>query len=517
MSTNTVLVLKKTTAINFGLLSLTCLVAFYLYWGGLENIFSRWADQPEYSHGYLIPLISLYILWEKRNLLLPYLRESSAWGIPLCIAALVLLFVGEISALYILIHYSFLLFLFSLSLIFCGKGTRITWVSIVFLAFSVPLPYVIEVILTAKLQLLSSSLGVSIIRLFEIPVYLSGNVIDLGEFKLHVVEACSGLRYLYPLVCIGVITAYLYRVHFWKRLFIVATTIPISIVMNSVRIAVTGVLVENFGSEVAEGFLHDFEGWVVFLLCLIVLMGEIVILEACTTQKTLKQIFQVVEIQYTTVNCGETSLVKSLGLKCCLLFLMLIAFVSMEYIDKRVERSVQSKSLASFPMRIGSWSGMRERLSSDVIAGLGFSDHVLANYTDGRAQVNLYVAHYNNQRKGVSPHSPKVCIPGGGWEITKFSRVRLQGIPVNRVLIQKGNQRQLVYYWFVERGTVVANEYEKKWLLFRDAVLENRTDGALVRIVTSLSSEESMADADIRMLQFVDPAHIKIMEYLPSA
>lgn len=517
MRLNKDFVFKLPASINVGFFSLTCFVALYLYWGGLANVWARWADQPEYSHGYLIPLISLYILWEKRNLLSPHFRDSSGWGVPLGITALVLLFIGEVSALYILIHYSFLLFLFSLSFVFCGKGTRVTCISIVFLAFAVPLPYVIEVVITAKLQLISSSLGVSIIRLFDIPVYLSGNVIDLGKFKLHVVEACSGLRYLYPLVCVGVITSYLYRAYIWKRLFIVATTIPIAIVMNSVRIAITGILVDNFGSEVAEGFLHDFEGWVVFLLCLMILLGEIVILEACTTKKTLKEIFQIEETQKPSPHSHEASQIKSFGLKCSLLLLVLIALVSMEYVDKREERSVPSKSLASFPMHIGSWLGVRDRLDPAMIEGLGFSDYMLANYTDKRAQVNLYVAHYSNQRKGVSPHSPKVCIPGGGWEITGFSRMELHGMPVNRVLIQKGRQRQLVYYWFVERGTVVANEYQKKWLLFRDAVLKNRTDGALVRIVTPLDSDESMGNAELRVLRFIDPAHKKIMEYLPSA
>lgn len=517
MSANTGLVFKKTKLINLGFFSLTSLVALYVYWGGLANVLSRWADQAEYSHGYLIPLISLYILWEKKNLIIPHYLDSSGWGIPLCVAALALLFVGEISALYILIHYSFLFFLFSLSFVFCGRGTRFTWVAIGFLAFSVPLPYVIEVLLTAKLQLISSSLGVAIIRVFDIPVYLSGNVIDLGTFKLHVVEACSGLRYLYPLVCVGVITAYLYRARFWKRFIIVVTTIPISIVMNSVRIAVTGILVDNFGSAVAEGFLHDFEGWVVFLLCLMVLLCEIVILELCTSKKTLKQIFQVDDVQNLSQNVCEGSQAKSFGLKLCLLLFMLIAFVSTEYLDRREQQSIHSKSFASFPMRIDSWFGVRDRLDPEIIEGLGFDDYILANYTNDQVQVNLYVAHYSHQRKGVSPHSPKVCIPGGGWEITEFSRTRLQGMPVNRVLIQKGHQHQLVYYWFVERGTVVANEYQKKWLLLRDAVLENRTDGALVRIVTPFDSEEGKENAELRAQKFLAPIHEKIMEYLPSA
>ena len=110
-----------------------------------------------------------------------------------------------------LIHYSFILLLLGLSVAFLGSATRYTWVAIALLGFAVPLPYFIEVILTSKLQLISSQLGVEIIRLCRIPVFLSGNIIDLGNYQLQVVEACSGLRYLFPLMSLGFIGAYLYQ------------------------------------------------------------------------------------------------------------------------------------------------------------------------------------------------------------------------------------------------------------------------------------------------------------------
>ena len=230
---------------GFLLALLTLGISLWLYWDGLAEAVLRWELQQEYSHGYLIPLVSLFILWEKRFEIIADYRGFSWWGLPIIVVALLVLLVGEISALYMLIHYSFILLLFGLSLALLGSATRHTWVPILLLGFAVPLPYFIEVILTAKLQLISSQLGVEIIRLCRIPVFLSGNIIDLGNYKLQVVEACSGLRYLFPLMSLGFIGAYLYQASAWKRVVLFVSTVPITIIMNSFRIAVTGILVDN--------------------------------------------------------------------------------------------------------------------------------------------------------------------------------------------------------------------------------------------------------------------------------
>ena len=132
-----------------------CITA-WVYWNGLSEAFLRWGKQEEYSHGYLIPLVSLYILWEKRGLILSAASQPLWSGVWLIVIALLLLLIGEVSALYLLIQYSFILALIGLSLVTIGKGTKYTLAPILLLLFAIPLPYVIEVLLTAKLQLISS-------------------------------------------------------------------------------------------------------------------------------------------------------------------------------------------------------------------------------------------------------------------------------------------------------------------------------------------------------------------------
>ena len=146
---------------------------------------------------------------------------------------------------------------------------------------------------------------------------------------------------------------------------------------------------------------------------------------------------------------------------------------------------------------------------------------MLSDYrrADGKA-VNLYVAYYASQRKGESPHSPIVCIPGGGWAITSLQQInypdRGEIRPLNRVIIEKGRAKELVYYWFDERGRKIANEYWAKLYLLTDAIVKNRTDGALVRLTTQVLPGETEADADQRLQAFMQQAVPTLSNFLPA-
>ena len=501
------------------LFSIALLLSFWLYWDGLAEAVLRWQLQEEYSHGYIIPLVSLFILWERRFQIAASYRGYSWWGLLIICVALAILLVGEISALYVLIHYSFILLLLGLSIAFLGSATRHTWVPIALLGFAVPLPYFIEVVLTSKLQLLSSQLGVEIIRLCRIPVFLSGNIIDLGNYQLQVVEACSGLRYLFPLMSLGFIGAYLYQASRWKKVVLFLSTVPITIFMNSLRIAITGLLVDNWGTEMAEGFLHDFEGWLIFMACGALMLLEVMIMELLTTRLSIRQAFAVpVSVssdQYAPEGVVNLQLPVPI---IAVIPLLLAALIGLGSIDARGENvNLQKTSLATFPLQLEEWTGQDGSIEAEVADKLGFTEYVMINYqTIQRRPVNFYVAYYASQRKGVSPHSPKVCIPGGGWEIADFSRTRVDQIPVNRVLIRKGLQDQIVYYWFEERGIAVANEYIKKWMLFKDALFLNRTDGSLIRVTTPVMSDESTMDADLRAQAFIRASREQLSQRLPA-
>ncbi len=488
-----------------GLLVLALIATIWAFWSGLSEAVFRWENQEEYSHGFLIPLVTLYILWEKQGLIKASASAPLWSGVWLILLALIVFIVGEISALYLLVQYAFVLVLLGLSLVTVGKGTRYTFAPILLLLFAIPLPYVVEVLLTSKLQLISSSLGVSLIRFCQIPVFLEGNVIDLGVYKLQVVEACSGLRYLFPLMSLGFITAYFYQAPFWKRAVVFLATIPITIGMNSFRIGTIAVLVDNWGISMAEGFIHDFEGWIIFMACAAILFILVWLLERLSNKHVkLASIFGVVETPVTDRGQIQPQLSKNYKPLVVALLLLFGGGVLTQFLDQRIEEYPEHKALVNFPMKLEGWSGQHEKLDTALVEKLGMTDYLLANYVNEQeGLVNFYLAYYQSQRKGVSPHSPRVCIPGGGWEIANFQRIEATGHPVNRVIIKKGNSQQLVYYWFQGHGRVVANEYMNKWYLFLDAILKNRTDGALVRFVTSVGAHEDISRADERIIELI--------------
>lgn len=500
-----------------GMLVLALAIAIIAYWAGLAEAVTRWGKQEEYSHGYLIPLVTLFILWEKRHLINATKGPPMWSGVLVSVIAVIIFIVGEISALYLLIQYSFVMMLLGLSMIYVGRATKYTLAPLLLLLFAIPLPYVVEVVLTAKLQLFSSWLGVQVIRLFQIPVFLEGNIIDLGVYQLQVVEACSGLRYLFPLMSLGFIAAYFYQAAFWKRAIVFLMTIPITIFMNSFRIGVIGVMVDNWGISMAEGFLHDFEGWIIFMACAALLFLLVVLLEKIApSRKSLSQLFGVVDhVPANNMFRSDSSKSYSYAPFIVFIFVLLIALFSTKFVDNRVEQIPEHEDFISFPMQFTDWIGEHEKLDDRVVDKLGMTDYLFVNFTSiDRNIVNVYVAYYESQRKGQSPHSPRVCIPGGGWEISEFSRSQVNGEPINRVIIKNGDQEQLVYYWFQGRNRQIANEYVNKWYLFKDALLENRTDGALVRYVTPILPGESHQDADARIQSLMQHTSPEINRYI---
>src|SRR5581483_3720741 len=154
-----------------------------------------------------------------------------------------------------------------------------------FLIFAIPLPYFINAGVSLELQLVSSRLGVAFIRLFDVPVYLEGNLIDLGTYKLQVVEACSGLRYLFPLFSLSFLAAYLFQAPIWQRAVVLFSSIPITIAMNGLRIGIIGVTVDRWGTLLAEGVLHFFEGWVIFVASALLLLAELFLLARISGQR----------------------------------------------------------------------------------------------------------------------------------------------------------------------------------------------------------------------------------------
>jgi EpsI family protein len=208
---------------------------------------------------------------------------------------------------------------------------------------------------------------------------------------------------------------------------------------------------------------------------------------------------------------------------CSVAILVPVAFASMLMVE-RAEVPPPRAIFVDFPMRLNGWLGTSLSLEKQYIDALRFDDYVLADFRFGDGQpVNLYAAYYQSQRKGQSAHSPQSCLPGGGWEISSFKRMDLPAnsemvrpLHVNRALIQKDSQKQIVIYWFKQRDRLLSNEYLVKLYLFWDAVSRGRTDGALVRIASPVGPGETEDIVDQRLLRFASMVAPELNRYVPD-
>src|SRR5262245_27250085 len=240
---------------------------------------ASWLGQPEYSHAILIPVIAAFLLWQRRPQLSAVTFSGSWAGVVIVLLGAAMNIVGQLATLLVVQQYALIVMIYGVVLALTGnKAFRIMLLPLAILLLMVPLPQFLLASLSARMQLLSSELGVAVIRLFGISVNLEGNVIDLGSYQLQVAEACDGLRYLFPLMTLGFLMASFYRSEMWKRIVLFLSSVPITIVMNSFRIGIIGITVEHWGVRMAEGFLHEFQGWAVFMASTALMLFEVMLL-----------------------------------------------------------------------------------------------------------------------------------------------------------------------------------------------------------------------------------------------
>ncbi len=507
----------------WAVLAVAAIAVYFIFQDGV-HMMVRWWSREEYSHGYLIPLIALYLIWQRSDVLARIPFEGSWLGPGIILVGLAVGLVGELATIVTVVQYAFLIVLYGAALSLVGPSAfRVIAIPMLILFFMIPLPGFLYNNLSSQLQLISSQIGVAVIRLFDISVYLEGNVIDLGGYRLQVVEACSGLRYLFPLMTLGFIVAYFYKAPLWKRLVVFLSTAPITVLMNSFRIGVIGVTVEYFGEEAAEGFLHDFEGWVVFMACFGVLFIEMWLLLRLTGDKRpLSEVFAIdapAKLDAQEDTSKRHLPVPFLGG----VAMLILATLGATSVAERQEVIPERKEFVTFPNELDQWKGRIEVMESLYLDTLKLTDYRIVNFTTDTEFVNFYTAYYDSQRKGASIHSPKSCLPGDGWRFNNIETRVVDGVKmgeeplvVNRVLMTKGDQRQLVYYWFQGRSRIITNEYAAKWFIFWDALFSNRTDGALVRLVTPVREGVDPAIADERLQDFTRALSRVLPDYIPG-
>lgn len=253
-------------------LAILALLSLWPYWSTLSRLASQWWHDPNFSHGFLVPLFSIFVVWQERGRLAQYVPRPSWSGFILLCSALLLLVVGQMGAELFLARASFVLLLAALFVLLLGWNALMAFIfPWAFLFLMVPIPSILLNQITFPLQLLASKVAAGILPWMGVPILREGNVINLPSMALEVAEACSGIRSLMSLVTLAIIYGYLMEKRLGLRLLLAAASIPIAVVANSVRIIGTGLLVQYWDPEMAEGYFHASWGWIIFVISLALL------------------------------------------------------------------------------------------------------------------------------------------------------------------------------------------------------------------------------------------------------
>lgn len=246
----------------------------WIYIPIMAKMVGAWWNDPNYSHGFLVPLVSGYLVWRRWEQLKRVASGPSPWGLVVVAGGLFMLLAGILAHELYLQRISLIPVLWGTVWIIWGWPVAIrTIFAALYLVLMVPLPYVIYDAVAFPLRLIAADIAGWGIRLLGTPVLVEGNVLHLPEITLNVIDACSGIRSLISLLAAGVILAYVMLPNRWSKVLVILLVPPVAVFTNAMRVVVAGLLAQNFGPAMLEGALHDFTGWLVFLVAFSIMAG----------------------------------------------------------------------------------------------------------------------------------------------------------------------------------------------------------------------------------------------------
>lgn len=499
------------------------LLTAWLYAAILTRLFLQWvgpAHDPNFEHGIFVPLFALFVLWQDREKLKAIPANPSWVGLPLVVLSLVTLVVGVLGAENFLSRVSLLILLAGLILQFRGwtffRAVLFPWA---FLILMIPIPNLIIQQVTFPLQLLASKLATGMLQLVGVPVLRQGNMIVLARLPLDVAEACSGIRSLLTLVTLAIIYGYLMETMIWVRVLLACFAVPIAVVANSFRVFGAGMLVQYWDPDKAEGFYHTFEGWLIFVVALIMLfVVHRIITLIWKSAPEIPRELPLPQKQPEAVVPAKTGAPSF-----AIVALLMLSTAGGLQARSHNEYFPPREPLSSLPEQIDGWTGTDQQIDQQTLDVLGAGEFLVRDYenvTPLQPAINLYIAYFPTQKTGDTIHSPNHCLPGAGWvpisrEMIQLSRADGSSFPVNRYVVSKAGERQLVLYWFQAHGRVVASEWQAKYYLVADAIRMNRSDGGMVRLMSPMSHGETREAAQARILQLGSQFIPLLDNYIP--
>jgi exosortase len=246
-----------------------------LYYPVLGPLVRQWYEDGDYSHGFLVPLLSAYLIWQRRDKLAEVVRKPSNTGLLVVLFSLALLFLGRLGAELFLTRISIVITICGLIVYFSGwRLLRAMAFPMAFLLFAIPIPVLIYNEIVFPLQFIASRFATSVLETLNLfPIMREGNILIMPGMRLEVVEACSGIRSLMSLLALAAGYGYLAEKSVPVRWFLFLMMIPLAIVSNGTRVMITALMTNYIGPKAAEGFMHEFSGWVIFVVATVLFLA----------------------------------------------------------------------------------------------------------------------------------------------------------------------------------------------------------------------------------------------------
>ena len=478
-------------------LALLFVVFVFAFSGVLAELAGRWLSDPDAGYGMLVPLVSAYLVWRVWPRLRGEPLRPDGRALALVIAALLLAVAGVSAALPSLARLAIPLFLLGAVGYLAGPvWFRRLLFPLGFLLFMLPLPDQIRALLTPELQRMAVWLAEHGLRLGGYAASSRGNLILVEGHPLNVAEACSGLRYIFPLVGVGMLYAGLFETVWWKRMVNVLAAAPIAVLMNGLRIVGTGVMASRYGEQAATGWYHAAEGYLVLLcaFCLHFLFGRFL------------RFFPPPSTGRTEVAAPEPVVHPTPKRRLVVLMVLLLGFRGFAASLDAIPAWTPGSDWRQFPTALPGWRGRRLETPERIVAASGAERAYSALYqAPGGKTVHLYIGFQGRPAGAGSRffHSPDVCLPASGWTTVSAGVGRLAGLEVSEQVSSLGGRRLLLVYWFQSNQGEDASAFAHRWRLALQALRRDRSYDLFIRVASEIGEEESVDAARRRIGHFV--------------
>lgn len=488
-----------------------------LYFKVVPDMVRDWAQDDNYSHGFLVPFIAGYFLWQRWPGIKNQEVRPNGFGLVVIALGGMQLLVAWLATEYFTMRSSLIVVLAGFVLFWFGRDI-LKWMALPlgYLIFMVPIPYIIYDMLAFPLKLFVTKVSVVFLQLVGVVVLREGNIIMFPTTTLEVADACSGVRSLMSLLALAVAYAFFVHTSNVRRWIIIAAAVPVAIATNALRVIVTGVLAQWWGAKAAEGFFHEFAGMVVFLLAivLLVMVGFLVKEKGENGEPASSAVPS--PVQAAIAEPSPTPRIRNYYA----VFVMLIIVAL--YMNLHSDVSVPpNRPLREFPVQLKTWrmEGQSE-FSADVLGVLKPTDYIYRHYkgADGKT-VSLYIGYHGGGKESGVIHSPRNCLPGSGWYEISAKRGTLEipsggSVKLVRSVYQKGENKELFLYWFQARGHSMNDEFSLKLAEIIGSLFYRRRDTSFIRVSVPFEGDDSSTLS--RGEQFVRDITPTIQEFLPQ-